>query len=163
MPVRDKAEVEVLPMLAGRLRSTMGQIVGASALGEEDFYNVSDFLNELFVAVFEAVDFNRVILEAGGMCTEKQDADPDHKPTIQARYKHDSLIEDHNPDYNLGLEFCADCFRLCILRVDKWRVMEQADVEETLPEDHAPEGFELPEELVEQLASWCAKRKESWQ
>jgi len=151
-----------MPMFAGELHTTMGQIVGAYALDEQDFYNVMDFVSELFVEVFEAVDFNRVILEASGMCTEKQEADPNHKPTVRSRYKHDSLIEEHNPDFNLGVEFCADCFRLCILRMEKWRVMEQADVAKTLPEDHAPKGWKLPGQLAEELAAWLRNRKESW-
>lgn len=159
MPVRDKAEVDILPMFAGELHKAMGQVVGAEALGEEEFWDVSDFVSELFVKTMESIDFNRVILEAGGLCDQKQAGDPDHKPHVAARYKHDSLIEEHNPDFNLGVEFCADCFRLCILRLRKWEVMEQKDVAETLPEEHAPESFELPGDLAEEFAAWCAKRK----
>lgn len=159
MPVRDKAESNILPMFAGELHTTMGHVVGAFALDEEQYWDVSDFITELFVKVMESVDFNRVILEAGGMCSEKQAADPDHKPQVAARYSHDSLIEGHNPDFNLATEFCADCFRLCIMRQEKWRVMEQEDVVKTLPEDHAPERFRLPSELAREFAFWCAKRK----
>jgi hypothetical protein len=162
MPVRDKAEMDVLPMFAGELHRTMGQVVGAAGLTEDEFWDVSDFVSELFVAIFQAVDYNRVILEASGMCAEKQAADPDHKPKVEARYKHASLIEGHNPDFNLGVEFCADCFRLCILRIEKWRVMEDEDVAKTLPEDHAPEDFKLPLRLAKQFAWWCAKRKKVW-
>lgn len=162
MPVRDKAEVDVLPMFAGELHKTMGQVVGAAGLTDEEYWDVSDFVSELFVAMFQSVDFNRVILEASGMCAEKEAADPDHKPHVAARYAHSSLIEEPNPDFNLGVEFCADCFRLCILRVQKWRVMEDSDIEDTLPEDHAPENFQLPLRLAKQFAWWCAKRKKVW-
>jgi hypothetical protein len=163
MPVRDKAEVDILPMFVGELHKTMGQVVGAMGLTEEEFWDVSDFVSELFIAIFNSVDYNRVILEASGMCSEKQAGDEDHKPKIEARYKHASLIEEHNPEFNLGVEFCADCFRLCILRIEKWRVMRDEDVAKTLPEDHAPEGFQLPLQLAKQFASWCAKRKKSWE
>jgi hypothetical protein len=162
MPVRDKAEVDILPMFAGELHKTMGQVVGAEALSEEEFWDVSDFVSELFVKTMESIDFNRVILEAGGLCDQKQAADPDHKPHVAARYKHDSLIEEHNPDFNLGVEFCADCFRLCILRLRKWEVMEQKDVADTLPDDHAPEGYKLPEHLAGAFVRWVRQRKESW-
>jgi hypothetical protein len=162
MPVRDKAEVDVLPMFAGELHKTMGQVVGAIDLTEDEFWDVSDFVTELFVTVFNSVDYNRVILEASGMCSEKQAADENHKPKVEARYKHDSLIEEHNPEFNLGVEFCADCFRLCILRVQKWNVMNDEDIVDTLPEDHAPENFKLPLRRAKQFATWCAKRKEDW-
>lgn len=162
MPVRDKAEVAVMPMLAGRAHWTMGQLIGFDGLSEEQYWNVADFMGELFVATMEAIDWNRVILEASGMCTEKQTADPDHKPKVQAIYKHDSLIEEHNPDFNQDVSFCADCFRLTILRLKKWEVMEQADVAETLPEERPPEGWVLPRTLARELAEWLEKRKEAF-
>lgn len=162
MPVRDKAEMDLLPMFAGELHKTMGQVVGAAGLTDEEYWDVCDFVSEMFVRIFNGVDYNRVILEASGLCSEKQAADEDHKPKVEARYKHDSLIEGHNPEFNLGVEFCADCFRLCILRIQKWKVMNDEDIVETLPDDHAPENFKLPLRLAKQFAWWCAKRKKVW-
>lgn len=163
MPVREKAEVEVLPMFMGRMHESMGQTLGAHALTEEEFWNGCDFVNELYVALIEGIDFNRVILEAGGMCSKKQDEDPDHQPKVQALYKHDSLIEDHNPEFNMEMSFCADCFRLCILRMQKHEVMHQADVEGTLPDERAPAlPWPMPEDLAERMAELLKERKERW-
>lgn len=163
MPVREKAEMAVAPMLAGTPSESMGQIIGAAALTSDQFWDVCDFINELFVALIEGTDFNRVILEASGLCSQKQDADPEHKPAVRALYKHDSLIEGHNPDYNMEVSFCADCFRLCILRMDKHEVMEQGDVENTLPEERAPTiGWPMPAKLAQQLAELLKERKEHW-
>jgi hypothetical protein len=163
VPVREKAEVDVLPLLAGKLHESMGHTLGAYALSEEQFWDVCDFVNELYVAVIEAVDFNRVILEAGAMCGEKQAADKDHLPA--ARQRHYGLHRDDSmfgEGEGMQMEFCADCFRLCALRMEKHRVMEQEDVETTLPDEHARPGWRLPDKLAVELADWVKRRREAY-
>lgn len=162
MPVRDKAEVGILPMFTGRLRFSMGHPLGADGLDDAQWFDAQDFVTELFVQTMESIDFNRVLLEAGAMCEKKQDADPDHQPKVRGVYKDDSLFRAPGSDLNMEMVFCADCFRLCTLRLRKHEVMVQEDVAETLPEEHPPEGWKLPRHLAVEFAQWLKKRKETW-
>lgn len=155
MPVRDKAEVTVMPMFAGPLRWTMGHVMGADSLNEDEFWEVGDFVTELYVATMEAIDWNRLVLEAGAMCSHKQEADPDHKPKVRGIYE-DTHGEEN---MNMNMTFCADCLRLVALRLQKHEIMEQDDVEGTLPEEHPPKGWKLPPPLIREFAEWLKRRK----
>lgn len=155
MPVRDKAEIAVLPMFSGPLRWTMGTVMGANGLSEEEFWTANDFVTELYVATVEAIDWNRLVLEAGAMCSQKQELDPEHKPKVRGHY------EDTHGDegMNMTMTFCPDCLRLVTLRLQKYEIMSQENVEETLPEEHPPAGWRLPQPLVREFAEWLKKRK----
>jgi len=157
MPIRDKAEVSVLPMIAGKLRWSMGQVMGAEGMDEEQFWDACDFTSELFVAVVQAIDWNRALLEAGSMCSQREEEDPDHKPFARGIY-----VDTHGDEnMNMKMDFCPDCLRYVLLRMKKHEVLaKDEDIE--MPDDTPPKGFKLNRKMALEMIDWIKRRKESW-
>lgn len=149
MPVRERAEEHLSRRVLGSVFFRHGQIDPSCVIDQKEFELVMSFVEEMYCAVIDLIDWNRIVLEAASRCSRLQEEDPDHlKGKKETEAAHEFAGE------KMGVTFCPDCLHQQLLTYEK----DDPSAEIDRP-DGPPARFHITEELTREFANYLIHRK----